>query len=136
MARRSASCSPSWSGSLALVAVIRALRRTAPQEREFLRAILEPEVENGTLTAEELDAVCAPRKQRKQFIHAGKGHKRHHAAKHVLRAALDLAHEIAAAGGRENARVAHERGEIARLRGALPHDDRASGQPTPAPRPG
>ena len=123
-------------GIAALIAVIRALRRTAPQEREFLRAILEPEVENGTLTAEELDAVCAPRKQRRQFIRAGKGHKRHHTTKHVLRAALDLAHEIAAAGGRENARVAHERGEIERLRGALPQDDRAAGQPTPAPRPG
>lgn len=103
-------------GIVALIAVIVALRKTAPQERTFLRAIMEPEVENGTLTRAELDALCAPRKQRRKHIRSGHGHRSRHAAKHVLRAALDLAHELARSGGEDNERVAHERAEIARLR--------------------
>jgi RsiW-degrading membrane proteinase PrsW (M82 family) len=92
------------------------MRRTSAPEREYLRAILAPEVVNGTITPEELDAVCAPRRQRKRHIRAGKGHKAHHNAKHVLRAAFDLAHEIALAGGADSPGVAHERAEIARVR--------------------
>ena len=108
-------------GIVALVTVIVALRKTAPQEREFLRGILEPEVENGTIAAEELNALCAPKKQRKQFIRSGEGFKSHSNAKHVLRAALDLAHEVAEAGGSESEGVRHERAEIARLRERAAH---------------
>ena len=106
-------------GIVALVAVIVALRKTVPQEREFVRAILQPEVGNGTLTADELDALCSPKRRRTHFVRAGKGHKRHHATKHILRAALDLAHELAAAGGGESPGVDHQRREIARLRATL-----------------
>ena len=103
-------------GIVALVVVIAMLRRTQPQEREFVRAILQPEVENGTLTAEELDALCAPKQQRKRYIKSGKGPLRHSRTKHLLRAALDLTHELADAGGEDSDGVRHERGEIARLR--------------------
>ena len=105
-------------GIVALIVVILMLRKTAPQEHEFLRAILEPEVENGTITQEELDAVCSQRKQRKRFIRSGKGHKSHRSAKHVLRSSLDLAHELAEAGGQDSEGVRHERAEIARFRPA------------------
>ena len=94
--------------------------KTGRQEREFLRAVLEPEVANGTLTEDELDAACAPRKQRKRSIRAGKGHRAHHTAKHVLHASFDLADEIAKAHGRDSPGVEHERAEIARVRAARP----------------
>jgi hypothetical protein len=79
---------------LALALLFVVMRKTGGQEREFLRAVLLPAVSNGTLTDAELDAVCAPRKQRKRFIRAGRGHRAHHNAKHVLHASFDLAHEI------------------------------------------
>ena len=101
---------------LTLVLLFVALRRTVGQEREFLRAILEPEVANGTITQAELEAVCASRRQRKRFVRAGKGHRAHHGAKHLLRASFDLAHEIAKAQGQDTPGVRHERSEIARVR--------------------
>ena len=101
---------------LALVLLFAVMRRTGRRERDFLRAVLAPEVANGTLTQAELDAVCAPRKQRKRYIRAGKGHRSHHDAKHVLHASFDLAHEIAKAHGQDSPGVEHERGEIARVR--------------------
>jgi protease PrsW len=103
--------------AMALLFVV--MRRTAVQEREFLRAVLEPEVANGTLTQAELDGVCASRRQRRRFIRSGHGHQAHRSAKHVVRAAFDLAHEIALARGADSPGVAHERAEIARVR-AMP----------------
>jgi RsiW-degrading membrane proteinase PrsW (M82 family) len=103
---------------LALVLLFAVMRRTGRQEREFLRAVLQPEVTNGTLTQPELDAVCASRKQRKRYIRAGKGHRARHDARHVLLASFDLAHEIAEAHGQDSPGVEHERHEIARLRTA------------------
>ena len=88
-------------------------------------------VENGTLRPEELEALCTPKRERKRFIRAGKGRTNHHAAKHVLRAALDLGHELAAAGGNDSPGVARERAEIARLRGKVA--PAASTGATPAP---
>ncbi|HTU16040.1 MAG TPA: PrsW family intramembrane metalloprotease [Solirubrobacterales bacterium] len=104
-------------GVASLVAVLISLHKTVPEERDFLRSILQPELELGTISAEELDAVCAPRKARRRFIRDGRGRKRHRRRKHLLRATLDLAHEIARARGGESEGVAHERAEITRLRG-------------------
>jgi protease PrsW len=107
-------------GLIALAALFVALRRTAPKEREFLRGVMQPEVENGTITAAELDALCSPGRRRRKFArHSGTGHRAHCAEKHVLRASLDLAHELAESGGRDTAGVEHERAEIARLRGGI-----------------
>lgn len=116
---------------LALVLLFAVMRKTSGQEREFLRAVLEPEVANGTLTEDELDAACAPRKQRKRYIRAGKGHRAHHNAKHVLHASFDLAHEIAKAHGQDSPGVEHERAEIARVR-ALPVAPQPPSPATPA----
>jgi RsiW-degrading membrane proteinase PrsW (M82 family) len=102
--------------TLTLVLLFAVMRRTGRQEREFLRVVLEPEVTNGTLSGAELDAVCAPRKQRERFIRAGKGRHARHTAKHVLHASFDLAHEIAIAHGQDSPGVQHERAEIARVR--------------------
>lgn len=103
---------------LALALLFAVMRRAARPEREYLRTILQPEVERGTITQAELDAACASRKERRHLVHAGKGHKAHHAAKHVIRATMDLGHEIAEARGGESPGVEHERAEIARLRTA------------------
>ncbi len=99
-------------------ALIVVLRRSAGQERDWMRAILDPEVSNGTITQEELDALVARRKQRKRFIRAGKGHRSHKQAKHVLAAAGDLAEELALAGGGESPEVDRARAEVGRLRAA------------------
>jgi RsiW-degrading membrane proteinase PrsW (M82 family) len=109
----------------ALVMLFFVLRRTGGREREFLRAVLQPEVANGTLTQAELDAACAPRRQRKRYIRAGKGHTAHHNAKHVLHASFDLAHEIAKARGHESPAVQHERDEIARVKASSRHGSAA-----------
>lgn len=101
-----------------LVVLFRLLRWTGGTERDELRAVLAPEVANGTLTPEELEAVCAPRRQRKAYVRSGHGHRSHRHARHVLHASFDLAHELALARGEDSAGVEHERREIARLRGA------------------
>jgi RsiW-degrading membrane proteinase PrsW (M82 family) len=101
---------------LALVLLFALMRRTGKQEREFLRAVLEPEVENGTITADELEIVCARRRQRKRLVRADKGHRGRRNTKHVIRASFDLAHELAKADGRDSPGVEHERAEIARVR--------------------
>lgn len=101
-----------------LVMLFFVMRRTAVQERAFLRAVLEPEVVNGTITQAELDGVCASRRQRKKYLRSGKGRKAQRSAQHVVRASFDLAHEIALARGADSPGVAHERAEIARLRAA------------------
>jgi len=99
-------------------ALIVAVRRGMGPEREWMRAILAPEVSSGTLKAEELDALVARRKERKRFIHGAGGHKERKRAKHLLVAAGDLARELAASGGADSPGVEHARAEIARLRSA------------------
>lgn len=121
-------------GVVALVVVVLALRRTAPQEAMYLRAVLQPEVDNGTISEQELDAVCSSRRGRRRAAReAGHDHGAHRRARHVQRAIFDLAHELALSGGEESPGVAHERAEIERLRGApapgsgTPHDPQADG---------
>ncbi len=69
----------------------------------------------------ELTALRAPRRQRKRFIRSGHGDRSHRNARHVLRAALDLAHALAASGGQDSDGILYERGEIARLREPVAH---------------
>lgn len=75
------------------------------------------EVEQGLRTTDRTRCQSSGR--------ARHGHKRHHVTQHILRAALDLAHELAAAGGPESPGVAHERAEVSRLRAELATGDRA-----------
>ena len=92
-----------------------AFRMAAPREHQFVRDILAPEVEAGTLTAEEVDGVL-DKKARKHFKKSAPSHRAKRARKHLRRAILDLTHDVADAGGADTARVQHARAEVARLR--------------------
>lgn len=104
----------------ALVALAVAIHLGGTRERGYLRAILQPEVADGTITEAELDAVAGGRRQRRRARRAAlrsrpKGVSRRR-EKHVMKATLDLAHDLAASSGGESRAVAHSRREIARLR--------------------
>ena len=103
-----------------LVLLRMAIRWAGGREREFMHDILAPEVENGTITQAEHDALVGHRKDRKQAVETRGGDMSGRREKHVLRAVRDLVGELAKAGGRETPDVAHARAEIARLRGSAP----------------
>lgn len=103
---------------LIITILVVGLRWASRQERLWLRDILQPEVTTGTITADELDALCGHRHDRKAYIKAHKGHRSHKHAKHVLHAATDLAHQIGRAAGEESPGVVHARAEVVRLRSA------------------
>ena len=92
-----------------------AFRLAAPREHQFVRDILAPEVEAGTLTAEELDAVV-DKVARKAYRKAAHHHRERRARKHLSRAILDLTHDVATARGSDTEDVRHARAEVARLR--------------------
>jgi RsiW-degrading membrane proteinase PrsW (M82 family) len=92
-----------------------AFRMAAPREHQFVRDILAPEVDAGTLTAEEVDGVL-DKKARKQFKKSAPNHKAKRARKHLRRAILDLTHDVAESGGADTDEVQHARAEVARLR--------------------
>ena len=97
-----------------------AIRWAGAREREFMHDILAPEVENGTITQAEYDALVGHREDRKAAVKTRGDDMSRRREKHVLRAARDLVKELAQAGGRETPEVAHARAEIARLRGGAP----------------
>ena len=111
---------------LALVAVVSVFHLTVGPERAALRVAMGPQVENGTLTEEELDALSGNRKARRAYHRHGKGHRIRRQRAHRLEAAHDLASELDHSGGRETERVSYARAELARL--AVP--DRGSAQRT------
>jgi RsiW-degrading membrane proteinase PrsW (M82 family) len=97
-----------------LVVFIWVYRMTVAKERDWARALLADEVNRGVITADELEASVARRKDRKHFV---KSQPNHRSAKHVLEATTDLADEIAEGYGVDTPGVEHARAEIARLRG-------------------
>lgn len=105
---------------VSFVVLFVALRWGSHRERGWLHDVLAPEVANGTLTEVELVALTGEQSRRRQDRKAAiKGRadgvsKRRE--KHVLAAALDLAHDLSESGGEDNDAVAHSRKEIARLR--------------------
>lgn len=101
----------------AIVVFFLALRFSAEHTRRWMHDILAPEVERGTVTADEVDAVAGRHKQRKAFIKAAKGHKSHVHAKHVLAAATDLGKHLAADQGADTESVQFARSEVIRVRG-------------------
>jgi protease PrsW len=105
-----------FSSLLAIVALVWSFRLSQPLEQQWMRDILAPEVEAGHITAEEIDAAAGRRKHRKAFEKATHGHRAHKHARHVLEAVIDLAHELAATGGKETPSVQYARNEVARLR--------------------
>ncbi|SNS95403.1 PrsW family intramembrane metalloprotease [Rhodococcoides kyotonense] len=92
-----------------------AFRRAAPREHQFVRDILAPEVEAGHLTAVEVDGVLA-KKARKAFRKAAPDRRARRARKHLRRAVLDLAHDVARDKGADTDAVRHSRAEVERLR--------------------
>jgi RsiW-degrading membrane proteinase PrsW (M82 family) len=97
-----------------LVLFIWVYRKTVVKEREWARALLADEVNRGVITADELEAAVARRKDRKHFV---KSQPNHRSTKHVLEATGDLADEIAEGYGVDTPGVEQARAEIARLRG-------------------
>ncbi|OZC87092.1 hypothetical protein CH254_15465 [Rhodococcus sp. 06-412-2C] len=92
-----------------------AFRRAAPREYQFVRDILAPEVEAGTVTDAEVDGIL-DKKARKAFIKSAPHHKSRRARKHLRRAILDLAHDLANDKGTDTEAVRHSRSEVERLR--------------------
>lgn len=93
-----------------------AFRRAAPREHQFVRDILAPEVEAGTLTDTEVEAAL-DRRARKAFRKAAPSHRARKARRHLRRAVLDLTHDVADARGGASEAVLHARAEVQRLRG-------------------
>ncbi len=92
-----------------------AFRRAAPREYQFVRDILAPEVEAGHLTDAEVDGVL-DKKARKAFEKAAPDRRSRRARKHLRRAILDLAHDVARERGSDTEAVQHSRAEVERLR--------------------
>lgn len=104
----------------AIAALIVAFRAAGGREHSIVRAILAPEVANGTLTEAELDAVAGTRKARRTVAAHPEAGMSKRAERRVFTAARDLAHDLALSSGDDSDQVRHSRGEIARLRN-LPH---------------
>jgi type II secretory pathway component PulK len=83
-----------------------------------MRDLMAPEVDRGTITPPELDALAGSYRDRRRFIKAARGHRSHHQARHVIHAAIDLAEEIARADGHDTPPVDFARQEVLRVRGA------------------
>lgn len=99
---------------VALILVVRIFHLTVAGEQTAIRDVLAPEVENGTMTEDELAAVSGNWKQRRRFRrHDGIGDRRRRA--HRLEAAHDLANELATSHGEETDRVRFARSEVARF---------------------
>jgi RsiW-degrading membrane proteinase PrsW (M82 family) len=92
------------------------LRFTAPRQRAWLRAVLAPEVELGVLSAAELDAACAGRRERKALVAARTGVRERRVQRRRMRGAARLGRELARAGGAETPRVERARDRLARAR--------------------
>jgi RsiW-degrading membrane proteinase PrsW (M82 family) len=98
-------------GSLAVLLV--AIRWAGRRERVYMHDIMAPEVAAGTITDAELAALVGHRREEAAAVR-GRGRRE----RHVLRAARDLAADLAQSGGEETPAVRHARAEIARLRAA------------------
>ncbi|MFE6233849.1 PrsW family intramembrane metalloprotease [Cellulosimicrobium sp. NPDC057862] len=101
--------------AVAIATVVGVFHLTVRDERRTMRTVMSPEVLDGTLTAEELDALSGGWRQRRRYRKGAAGRRDRRHRKHRLAAAHDLADEIAAADARETERVAFARAELARL---------------------
>jgi protease PrsW len=85
-------------------------------ERNWMHELMEPEVQLGVITEDELAALAGTRKQRKVYIKSAKGHRDHRTAKHVIEAGTDLGLQLARDAGQDTPAVNHLRDEVTRLR--------------------
>jgi len=91
-------------------------KRSVVTERRWMRQVMAPEVALGAVTQADVDALTGTRKERKAYLHSGKGHADHSRAKHVLGAVDDLGRQLAIDGGADTERVQFARSEIARVK--------------------
>ncbi|MFD6134198.1 PrsW family intramembrane metalloprotease [Isoptericola sp. NPDC056618] len=110
---------------VAIVVVLVVFHVTVAPERAAMRDLMAPEVDDGTLTPEEADALAGAWKQRRAYRRGG-GPRDRRRRGHRLEAAKDLADALGAAQGRETERVGFTRAELDRFR----PDDEAP-RPTP-----
>ncbi|EME19383.1 PrsW family intramembrane metalloprotease [Rhodococcus triatomae] len=103
--------------AIALYIVVRVFKMTVPRERQFMRDVMAPEVENGVITPAELDALSGDRKARKAYHKAAATRADRRRADHVLDAARDLADALAVARGRDTPEVEFARSEVTQIRG-------------------
>lgn len=100
-------------------ALIYAFRRAAPQDREWMRDVLAPEVATGTITEAEVTAAAGTRKERKAFIKAPAETKHRHMRrdrKRLLATCRKLTRELARSGGDDSPKVQDLREHIRDLR--------------------
>jgi protease PrsW len=88
---------------------------TVPVEREWMRALMAPEVQLGVVTPAELDALAGSRSTLKRHLRTQPSRRR---AERVLETERELAHQIARDGGAETAAVQHARAAVAQARAA------------------
>ncbi len=101
---------------LAILILVIAIRLGGGRERQFMHAVLTPEVTNATITGTELAALAGHRHDRRAALRTRtEGLSRRH-EKHILKAIGDLADDLCASGGTDTPDVEHSRAEIARLR--------------------
>jgi protease PrsW len=108
-----------WSlvAALAVITVLTVFRMAIPRERGFVHAVLAPEVETGTLTAEELDTLAGDAAARRLYRRGASDLADRRRRAHRLAAGHDLADELARDRGRDTPRVQHARAELARFAG-------------------
>lgn len=93
-------------GIAGILILVWLLRISAPQEREWTRDVLAPEVEGGTISAAELDALAGTPKERRKYVRAPDGtrvrkgrHRRRRRLKQGNRLVAEIARSGSAAGG-------------------------------------
>jgi protease PrsW len=107
-----------WIVPLAVAGVVitvfvRVYETTVPVEREWMRELLAPEVELGVVTRPELDALAGSRTTLRSYLGDQRDQR---AAKRVLEAENELAHQIARDDGGETAAVQRAREAVSRAR--------------------
>lgn len=103
-------------GLIELVVILLIGRRVSRGERAWLREILTPEVDRGTITQAELDALVGSGRERRRFIRSAHGYRDRRMARHVLEAASDLAEALGASDGHDSPEARFARSEVERVR--------------------
>lgn len=101
---------------LDIALVLWVARLASDNEHTWMHDLLAPEIDRGTLTADEVAALANSRRKQRKYVKTLHGHHDRTTARHVLQAAHDLAEQIARDHGDETPEVAHARAEIERVR--------------------
>jgi RsiW-degrading membrane proteinase PrsW (M82 family) len=105
---------PLFVASVLITVFVWIYRNTEPIEREWMRELMAPEVARGVVTPGELEALSGARTTARAWVRSQPNPL---AARNVLRAEGELAHQIARDGGDETAAVQQARAAVAAARG-------------------